>query len=187
MTYLERIAATMPRKYHFCVSDFALLARSGAFQDYAKTELIEGEILAVNAIHSRHAKIQARMVALLSAVTDPLVVYANPSVLMDDESVPEPDIVLAEDHSEDFLPVAKVRIAIEISDSTLDQDLGRKASLYARHGVPEYWVVDVDGRVIHQMWQPVGEAYGGQRIVTFGNLVKSMAVAGLCVTTDTLN
>lgn len=75
----------------------------------------------------------------------------------------------------------EVRLAVEISDSTLDMDLGRKARLYASHGVPEYWVVDVEARLIHQLWAPEGDAYARRREVAFGERVEAVTVAGLVV------
>ena len=42
-----------------------------------------------------------------------------------------------------------VVLIAEVADTTLATDLGEKATLYARHGVPEYWVIDVEGRMLH--------------------------------------
>ena len=53
----------------------------------------------------------------------------------------------------------EIRLAAEISDSTLGFDLTRKASLYARAGIKEYWVLDVPKRrmIVHR--EPVGGVY----------------------------
>ena len=45
------------------------------------------------------------------------------------------------------------------SDTTLADDLGRKRALYATAAVPEYWIVDVFGRALHQCWAPADGAY----------------------------
>jgi Uma2 family endonuclease len=183
MTVQERL--TVHQKYRFSVDDFLLLDGSGAFRDYARTELIEGEILAVNAIHSLHAQIQATLHVLVAtalvAVGSNLRTYLAPSIPMGRDSVPEPDIVVAEANSEAFLPATKVRLAIEVSDSTLAFDLGRKAALYARHGIPEYWVVDLGTRRIHQLWEPDGEAYAQRQEMPFGARIAAMTVEGLAV------
>src|SRR4051794_35280928 len=104
MTVQERL--TVHRKYLFSVDDFLLLDRSGAFRDHARTELIEGEILAVNAIQSLHAKVQASLhisiaVALRTTGSE-LITYLTPSVPMGADSVPEPDIVIGEASTDPF-------------------------------------------------------------------------------------
>ena len=76
-----------------------------------------------------------------------------------------------------------VLLAIEIADTTLDTGLGRKAALYARHGVPEYWVVDVERRVIHQFWSPASGEFADNRETAFGELVTAATIAGLIIKT----
>jgi Uma2 family endonuclease len=185
MTVQERL--TSHQKYLFSVDDFLLLDRSGAFREHARTELIEGEILAVNAIQTFHAQVQASIhiaiAAALRAIGGDLITYLAPSIPMGADSVPEPDIVVGLASSDPFLPLDKLRLAIEISDSTLTYDLGRKAALYARHGVPEYWVADVNAKTIHQMWAPEGETYAERREIAFGERIDAIAIAGLAVET----
>lgn len=52
-----------------------------------------------------------------------------------------------------------IDLLIEVSDSTLADDLGRKAALYARAGIPEYWVYEVGTRVLHVHRKPSAGAY----------------------------
>ena len=166
-----------------------MLAESGAFREYARTELIEGEILAVNAIQTRHAQIQASLhlaigFALRSLALE-LQTYLAPSVQMGD-SMPEPDIAIAGQTSETFLPLAALRLVVEVSDTSLEYDLGRKAALYARNSVREYWVVDIAARVIHQMWAPTAGAYAERREVKFGERIEAATIEGLAVETGAI-
>lgn len=177
----------IPRLGRLRAKDFRLLADSGAFAGYARTELIEGEIWVVNAIHSRHAAVHFRLgVALaagLEAAKSALTAYITPSTLLSDLSLPEPDLVVAEAHEEGPLPLAKVRLVIEIADTTADIDLGRKAALYGRYGVPEYWVADLQARLIHQMWAPHGETYAKRREAAFGEGIEAETIEELRVET----
>ena len=109
-----------------------------------------------------------------------------PSTELSDQSLPEPDIAIVTPNEEKILQGPAVVLAIEIADSTLDTDMGRKAHLYARHGVPEYWVVDLDAAVIHQMWLPHGETFEQRRDVPFGMSVASTTIDGLAVETKSL-
>lgn len=175
----------IPQRAKLRSADYRLLVESGALDRYARTELIDGEIWAMNAAYSAHAKLQTVLsFALMTALRDAasqLVVFTAVSVDLSDAAMPEPDLVVAEDHDDGPLPLAKVRLVVEIADSTLDNDLGRKARLYAAAAVPEYWVVDVEAKVIHQLWAPEGEAYAQRRKVAFEERVEAATVAGLVV------
>jgi Uma2 family endonuclease len=69
---------------------------------------------------------------------------------------------------------------------SLKIDLGQKAAAYAAAGIPEYWVADANGRVIHQLCAPVGEAYAERREVAFGEMVEAVTIKGLRVETGGL-
>ena len=47
--------------------------------------------------------------------------------------------------------------------------------------MPEYWVVDVTGRVIHQMWSPGAEGYAERREAAFGERIEAVTIEGLTV------
>lgn len=170
--------------------DFWVLADAGAFEGFIKTELIEGEILVVNAVHSRHAKAHAALTVelgiALRASGLALTIYSTPSTELSEDSIPEPDIALAEATDSKAVAGSSVKLAVEISDTTLTFDLGRKLQLYARHGIPEYWVADVEGRVIHQMWSPGVGGYAERREHAFGERVEAATLAGVAVETTAL-
>ena len=152
------------------VDDYLVLDRSGAFADYAKTELIGGEILFMNAQHRPHAllkmRIYDRIRDALHNASAGLVPLVEASIALPPHDVPEPDIVLtSEPEGDGLIPLASVALVVEVSDATLDFDLGHKAALCARHGIAEYWVADVRTRAIHQMWRPTGEAYAERRTI----------------------
>jgi Uma2 family endonuclease len=185
MTALE--ALNVPHAAKLKVRDFMVLHDSGAFAEFAKSELIEGKIWVMNSIYSRHAGATAEMVFALrlavNAACPDLKLYTPLSVDLSDDSLPEPDIALCEPHASGPMPLAKVRLLIEVSDTTLDIDLGRKAALYARCGVPEYWVVDVEGKIIHQHWAPGPEGYAERREIGFGRQILGATLGGVVVET----
>lgn len=186
MTELGPLSTTpMPVKLR--IEDYLLLDRSGAFDAYAKTELIEGEILYMNAQHRPHARVKSQLFlainAALQAAGSPLEALVEASIAMPDHSVPEPDIVLtSEPDGEGLVPLASVALVVEVADTTLANDLGRKAQLYAAAGVPEYWVADVAEKVMHQMWEPGGGGYAQRREVAFGDAIAAVTAAGLAIT-----
>ncbi len=82
---------------------------------------------------------------------------------------------------EGAVPGDSVALIVEISASTLDYDLLGKAAIYATAGIPEYWVVDIAGKVIRQMWAPSADRYTEHREVAFGERIEAATVAGLVV------
>jgi Uma2 family endonuclease len=189
MTLETRPDDAAPQPAKLTAKDFWLLADSGAFDRHARTELIEGEIWVVNSVHRWHARMLGQIhVALTQAIEAaglPLEVLIAGSVSMSDDSVPEPDlsVIATIDDDADTIARDELRIAVEISDSTADFDLGRKARLYGRHGVPEYWVVHRERRALIQMWSPTEDGYAGRREVKFGGAVKAVTIPDLEVRT----
>lgn len=182
-----------PEKARLRVEDFLLLNDNGAFADYSKTELIEGEIYYMNAQHSRHARIKTQlaiaMALRLRELRSNFAPIVEASTRINDNSLPEPDIVVTSYKGPDVVPLETVALLIEVSDTTLETDLGRKADLYAAAGVPEYWVVDVnESRVLmHASPRADGSGYDGQLDVPFGERLHSATIEGLVVETDGLN
>jgi Uma2 family endonuclease len=182
---------TSPLPVRLRVEDYLLLDSSGAFEPYAKTELIDGEILFMNAQHRPHARVK---MGLYDAIRDalngtgsPSTAFVEASIAMPDYSVPEPDIVLTDEpDGEGLIPLRSVTLVVEVADTTLAGDLGRKARLYATAGISEYWVADVKGRILHQMWSPTGGTYTENRDIAFGTAITAATMAGLTVETHTL-
>ena len=182
--------STSPQPARLTARDFWVLADAGAFTAFVKAELIEGELRVVNAVHSRHARVHAMLTVeigiALKAMASPLILLATPSVELGVDSVPEPDLALVRRVAGKVIAGADVALAVEISDTTLEEDLGRKMRLYATHGVPEYWVADVEAGVLHQFWSPRADSYGERREVALGMQVEAVTIAGLVVETTGL-
>ena len=171
--------------------DFLLLDKHGAFSAYRKTELIDGDIYFVNAQHRPHGIVKTE---IADALRDKLREMGLPyrpvqefSLALAKNDTPEPDVMLtSEPRGEGVVPLASVPLVVEVSDTTLKQDLGKKKRSYARAGVPEYWVADVNGRVVHRFWSPVGDRYALGDEVAFGEPLASATIDGLSIDTSQL-
>jgi len=173
-----------PLRVRLRVEDYLLLDQAGAFDSYAKTELIDGRIIGMNAQHRPHALVKIRLYDrlrdALQAMGSPLLAMIEAGTTLSNENLVEPDLVLtSEPEGTGFIPLHTVALILEVADTSLVFDLGEKAALYARHGVPEYWVADVQAQVIHQMWLPEGDTYTHRREVPFGEQLASATVADL--------
>ncbi|MEO6718177.1 MAG: Uma2 family endonuclease [Novosphingobium sp.] len=173
-------------KLKLTVDEFLLLDNSGAFESYAKAELLDGEIWIMNAQLTRHARIKTdlaiELALVLRGMTTDLRPIVEASTRISQYSLPEPDIAITNYAGDDYLPLDSLSLVIEIADSSLRIDLGRKLRTYAEARVPEYWVVDIRNHKLHQMWSPVGKAYLEKRELALGEIVMSETIAGLRVT-----
>jgi len=144
----------------------------------------------VNAVHSRLARLHAMLTVeigiALKAMASPPILLATPSVELGADSVPEPDLALVRRVAGKVIAGADVALAVEISDTTLDEDLGRKMRLYAAHDIPEYWVADVERQCLHQMWSPREDGYAERREVALGGRVEAVTIPGLTLETQGL-
>ena len=180
-------AVTTPEKVRLTVEDFLLLDESGAFADYSRTELLDGEIWYMNAQHSRHARTKTELAfelgLVLRAMDTALRPIIEPSTRISDHSLPEPDIVVTDYKGPHIVPLKTVALVVEVSDTTLDIDLGRKLRIYASAGVPEYWVVDLPAGKVHQFWSPGGDAYAERRETELGKRIEAASIERLAVET----
>lgn len=182
---------TRAHRARLTADDFELLDRSGAFAAYRKTELVDGEVWFVNAQHRPHGMVKMRLYDALSSILKQLGseyrAVCEFTLALSATDRPEPDVMLTnEPEGEGPVPLVSVPLVIEVSDTTLDDDLGVKLRRYAEAGVREYWVADVNGRVIHQMWSPVGSRYVEHQSEEFGVILESKSVPNLIVSTGTL-
>lgn len=173
------------------IEDLLLLEEAGVFADVAKTELIDGEIICMNSQFRRHSycksQLAYRLHEALQRLDNGLAAITEASVGMPPHDLPEPDIVVtSEPLGEGFVPLASVRLLIEVADSTAAFDLGRKAALYSRHAVPEYWIVDINAQRIVRLWMPEIAGYAQSATTGIGQPITAATIPGLTVATDKL-
>lgn len=180
-----------PRPVRLTVDDYLLIASSGALAAHGKIELIDGVMVEVSPEYRPHTRIKTRLAIMLAHALEEsgtgLSLLIEGSVAMPPSYAPLPDlIVTSEPDGEGLIPLASVRLIVEVSDSTLSYDQGKKAAIYASTTVPEYWVVDVRAKVIHQHLAPVDGAYTERRSVEFGDRLDAATILGLSIDTSGL-
>lgn len=138
----------------------------GAFQPGDRIELVAGELLVREPQGSPHATgIRGVEEALRSALGPGWEVRTQMPVALDDESEPEPDVMVAPGSFRDYSHAHPSRPAllVEVAESSLAYDRRDKGSLYARARVPEYWIVNLEERVLEvyrESGPDVGAAHG---------------------------
>lgn len=96
---------------------------------------------------------------------------------LDLESQPEPDLLwVRAARYRDRHPTAEdVRLAIEVSESSLQSDLIEKAALYAEAGIQEYWIVDATAQGIHVFRDPRAGEYAPCSVAKIGEQLMPLA------------
>jgi Uma2 family endonuclease len=140
------------------------MAEVGILPPDARVELIEGEIIDMEPTGTGHGGTVAQFVQLLhDAARGRAQMRAQSPVRLSDISEPEPDFALVKPRADFYKKKhpgpADTFLIIEVSESSLRYDLQLKAPLYARHGIPEYWVIDLKGRQVRFFRSPESGQY----------------------------
>jgi Uma2 family endonuclease len=130
-------------------------------------ELIDGEIITKMGQKRAHALVIIRLTAWLIALFGPQFVQFQLPIHVpkpdSETSEPEPDAAVLDRPAGDFVAntpeSAHVRLVVEVSDTTLSFDRNTKAALYARAGIPEYWIVDIADRRLLVHRRPISGGY----------------------------
>lgn len=151
------------QRHRLTVRDYQRMGEAGIFHEDERIELIEGEIVDMAPIGTGHASSVKRLANILKlAVGDGAIVSVQDPIILGKHSAPQPDIALLRPQADYYAaahPQAHdVLLIIEVADSSLAYDRDIKLPLYAQHGIPEVWLVDLAGRqlTIHQQATTAG-------------------------------
>jgi Uma2 family endonuclease len=146
-------------------------AETGVFDPEERLELIEGEIFRMSPQDSPHATAcDLAEDALREIFRRGYRVRTQKPLSLGDDSVPEPDLAVVRGSVRDYArahPATAVLI-VEVADSSLWYVRKRKAPLYARAGIPDYWILNLPERVleVHRDPDPVSAQY--RQITRYG-------------------
>jgi Uma2 family endonuclease len=152
-----------PTRRLFTVKEYYRMGKAGILNENDRVELIEGEIIQMPPIGDRHSWCVTRAVHLLLPwEADGAIVISQNPVRLNDLSEPVPDVAVVRSRPTMSGPhpvPADVLLIVEVSDSTLRYDRGTKVPLYGRNGVPETWIVDIQGDIIYRYRGPTATGY----------------------------
>jgi Uma2 family endonuclease len=180
-----------PRRHRLTVDEYYRMAEVGLLAPDARVELIEGEIIDMPPIGMPHGSVVDRLNQLMiRAVGDRAIVRVQGAIRLSRFSQPQPDLALlapsANFYADKHPTAADTLLIIEVSDTTLRYDSKVKASLYARHGVPEYWIVDLDQKQLHFLRTPTPEGYVDVSADSSSGPVSIAALPGVSIDLNSL-
>ncbi|MCI0634089.1 MAG: Uma2 family endonuclease [Actinobacteria bacterium] len=136
--------------------EYERLVDRGAF-DQDPIELIGGQLIVTEPKGTYHVTVVTIMNDVLRRILPPgWIVRSEAPISLDDESAPEPDLVIVPGTYEDYLNAhpSIPALVIEVADTSLGFDRRIKGSVYARGGVQDYWIVNVTDRVLEVYRDP---------------------------------
>ena len=176
----------------FTVEEFHRMGEAGILHEDDRIELLDGQIIEMAPIGSRHAGCVNRLnrlftdrlgAAVVVAVQNPLPVSRYTELVPDLMLLRPRDDFYAEAHPgpEDIL------LVVEVADTTLDYDRRMKIPLYGEAGIQETWLVSLPDRWVEVFRNPSGETgYRESFSVPEGQAVESAGIPGLAVKVDEL-
>jgi Uma2 family endonuclease len=171
------------------VGEYHRMGEAGILRPHERVELLNGRIVEMPPIGPKHASTVTKLDRLLQATFgERAIVRSQQPLTLDLVSEPEPDILLVrgplERYDEVHPTVEQALLVIEVSETTLAYDRGKKLEAYARLGVPEYWIVDLVHERIEIHREPKDGTYASRRIARRAERIAPLAFPNDRVPTD---
>lgn len=171
----------------FTADEYEKMAEAGILDEDEHVELLAGRILKMSPKGISHAAANDRASRWLqtSLGNRALIRNQNP-IRLDDASEPEPDIVVAKPHDREYAdhhPRAdEVLLVLEVADSSLTHDRRTKSLFYARAGIPQFVIVNLQTRVIEDNREPGPDDYRHQEIYHSAESISLVAFPDVSIT-----
>ncbi|MGI8469123.1 MAG: Uma2 family endonuclease [Pyrinomonadaceae bacterium] len=171
-----------PKTVRWTRDQYYRMANLGFFKG-RRVELIKGEITEMSPMKSAHATAVRLVVEILRNVfAKGFVVDSQLPMSFGKTDEPEPDVAVVEGKVRDFSNShpKNAALIVEISDTTLNFDRTKKASLYAENKIQDYWILNLKNRCLEVYRQPLrdkklGFIYTEIRVVTEGEMIAPLA------------
>ena len=153
-------AEGMPRR-RFTVSEVEAMVAAGVMDEDERVELIGGELVPMSAKGNRHEVIKVELIdRWVRARPDDVRLAPETTFRLSEDTYLEPDFVIY-DRAGGLTGLAgeSVLLVVEVADSSLRYDTGRKAALYASFGVRDLWVIDAVAMSVHVFRDPSADGY----------------------------
>ncbi len=182
---MNALAKTHPP---FTSAEFYKMADRGAFSGF-RVELRRGAIAKKSPKWYAHGKVQSDLMAALkeaiSSASFDWQVICETTVNFGNGFEPMPDLVILDPAllppNNGPIPPAAVKLIVEVGDTTIEDDMGEKREDYARAGVAEYWVADVNARRVIRHIAPNGDAFSAENPAPFSEPLAMLTVSAIIV------
>ena len=148
--------------YRFTAERFDQLVQQGFITNDDRVELLDGQIVRKPEVNPPHLyRVKDVYDRILEQFRTRAIAILQSTIRLPQDGRPDPDICLLKlETPRDRLPLPEdIHLLIEVSDSTLIRDLDVKLGLYARDGIREYWIINLEAEQLEVYREPDGERY----------------------------
>lgn len=152
-----------PKKFHWTRDEYYRIAELGVFEG-KRVELIEGEIIEMAPMGSIHATVIAIVSEILREhFHEGYHVRSQSPLDVDKFSQPEPDVAVLPGISRNYLEghPKSLALAVEVSVSSISLDREIKTRLYAKAGIEDYWIVNINEKCVEVYRKPFNDPEKG--------------------------
>lgn len=165
----ESVAAYGSARRDWTVSEYYRAYFAGEFGENAHVELLRGEVVFLSPQKSLHALATENVLVALRTVFPSASIRIQMPLGLDDRSEPEPDVLVAigprTRYAKQHPSGNDTLLVVEVADTSITQDRGFKARLYAEYGVPEYWILNIKGKRLEILREPRAGRYTVSEVV----------------------
>jgi Uma2 family endonuclease len=178
----------IPRRL-LTVDEYHRMGEAGILAEDDRVELIEGQLIDMAPISSDHADcVNALTRALILGIGEGGIVSPQNPVRLGAHNEPRPDFAILRPKQQGYrsaLPGPEdVLLIVEVAASSLAYDRSVKLPLYARHRIPEVWIVDLAAQEIEIFRTPQRDRYTSSRRVSRSESLDIEALPGVCITAN---
>jgi Uma2 family endonuclease len=171
---------------HFNVTEYYRMTEAGILSESDRVELIDGEVIEMSPIGSRHAACVDRLTQVLCLLLGKhLIVRVQNPIRLDEYSEPQPDLCLLLPRPDFYAQAhptpADVLLVVEVADSSAGFDREVKLPLYAQASVPEVWIINLPADTVEIYAQPSGGKYQKSRELKRGETINSETISQLSI------
>ena len=173
------------------VDDYHRMIEAGILTTGDRVELLEGQIVEMSPQRPPHASTTQHVARYLDRLLEEIAyVRMQLPITLKPNSEPEPDIAVVRIDSNEYSdhrPVPDdIFLIIEVADTTLLSDRQQKAITYAKAGIADYWILDVNTQQIYMFREPGATGYEQESILTKGSTLVPLAFPTVQVYPDRL-
>ncbi|MBY0457743.1 MAG: Uma2 family endonuclease [Gemmataceae bacterium] len=185
-----------PRRWRCTREQYAKLRAAGFFTE-RRYQLIRGEVIDMGKEKEgpRHFAMMMIVAKVLETAFGPGCTVRPGGPIGFEDSEPEPDVAVVPGVMRDYIAQhpATALLAVEVAETSLQYDQTEKAELYASAGIPEYWVIDLNGREVIVFRDPAplapalgATAYQSRQTFTAGQTIQPLHAPNAVAVADLL-
>ena len=170
------------KRHTLTVEQYHQMFEAGIITERDKVELIKGEIIDMSPIGNLHSHYVGQLTDIFYEIFGRgVAIRGQMPIQLDKQSEPEPDIALCLPPRRRYIDhpptPTEILLVVEVSHSSLNFDQQIKLPLYAEAGIPEVWILEVEGQKLHVSKQPENGQYVSQKTYTAQDAIE-LEIAG---------